>query len=138
MGAMPGKRNDHTPTGAREALRMTPEERLLYQHHLANLSGPGGVDNSDGSRSTLKAMTVGVNDKTYLIPSVWGGKIVSEDDAVTQADKVGWSKFPSYATPEEADARYDVIHKLMEGDGGAAISRAKIRMMSRPVIVGGG
>jgi delta 1-pyrroline-5-carboxylate dehydrogenase len=45
----------------------TPQERSLYQRHLTNLTGPGGVDNPDGSRSTLFQATVDHDGKTYAI-----------------------------------------------------------------------
>jgi len=36
---------------ANKSLNMTPQEQALYQRHLTNFYGTGGVDNSDGSRS---------------------------------------------------------------------------------------
>ena len=38
---------------ADKALKLTPEEQALYRRHLENLWGSGGVDNPDGSRSSL-------------------------------------------------------------------------------------
>ena len=51
-------------------LSLTPQERDLYQRHLTNLTGPGGVDNPDGSRSSLKALTVESDGKTYTLAEV--------------------------------------------------------------------
>lgn len=105
------------------ALHLTPEEKSLYQRHLSNLHGPGGVDNPDGSRSTLFQTTVEHDGKFYVIPTVFDGKILwdkgAADPAAKAVDKVkqiGWDKFPSYKSEEEAEARYDAMHKFMEKD----------------------
>lgn len=115
---------------ATSTLKLTPQELALYQMHLQNLTGPGGVDNPDGSRSTLYQAVQEHNGKFYNVPTVWNGKREVEpykrDDgtvmdvpnsaALANVEKVGWDKFPSYATPDEADARYDAMHKFMEQD----------------------
>lgn len=110
---------------ADKALTLTPEERSLYKRHLGNLTSAGGVDNADGSRSTLKALTVGFDDKTYLIPTVWGGKIVDSDTAIANAKKQGLDNFPSYKSEAEATARYDAMHSYMDKDVGAVKSAGK-------------
>lgn len=115
---------------AQGMLKLSPQEAALYQMHLKNLTGPGGVDNADGSRSTLYQSVQEHDGKFYNIPTVWGGKIETEkytDDrgkvwdvpnktALANVEKMGWDKFPSYSTPDEADARYDAMHKFMEQD----------------------
>lgn len=101
------------------AMKLAPEEKALYQRHLGNLIGAGGVDNPDGSRSTLFATTVGVDDRTFIIPTVWDGKILPPDQAMQRAKAEGLDKFPSYATVEEAQARYDQLHSFMEKDTAA-------------------
>lgn len=98
------------------AMKLSPQEKAQYLRHLANVNGPGGVDNADGTRSTLKQISVGVDGRTYNIPTVYDGKIVSNDDAVKRAEAQGWDSFPSYATPAEAEARYGQLHGFMEKD----------------------
>src|SRR5271166_6013636 len=66
-------------------MSLTPQETALYQQHLTNLYGPGGVDNPNGSRSTLFAVTAGFGDRTYVVPTVRNGKILSPGDAVQRA-----------------------------------------------------
>jgi muramidase (phage lysozyme) len=110
------------------ALKFTPQERALYQRHVTNLTGPGGVDNADGSRSTLFQATVDHDGKTYAIPTVWDGKILPVDQAVERVRAEGWDKFPAYKNPEEAEARYQKIHGFMEQDTAsyqASISRPR-------------
>lgn len=110
---------------ADKAMGLTPQERALYERHLTNLVGTGGVDNPDGSRSTLFQTTVEHAGKFYAIPTVWDGKILwnkgSEDpaaEAVKRVQQVGWDKFPSYASEDEAEARYGKMHDYMEKDTG--------------------
>lgn len=105
---------------AMQAMQLTPQEQALYQMHLQNLYGPGGVDNPDGSRSTLYQAVIEHNGKFYNIPTVWNGKIVPVPQAVANAHAAGGlDAFPSYATPEQADTRYQQMHGFMEKDTGA-------------------
>lgn len=101
---------------AQGAMDLNPQERSLYERHLKNLYSSGGVDNADGSRSTLFSTTVGVEDKTYMIPTVRDGKILPADQALEAAKKEGLDFFPSYASPGEAKTRYDQMHEYMEQD----------------------
>lgn len=104
---------------AKTEMNLTPQEQALYQRHLTNLSGPGGVDNADGSRSTLLQTTIEANGKTYNIPTVWGGKILSGQEAIAKAKAEGLDKFPSYPDEATAEARYQQMHAYMEKDTGS-------------------
>src|ERR1700727_1514900 len=95
---------------ANAAMKMSPQEQALYQMHLTNLHGPGGVDNSDGSRSTLYQITAQFGDKTYVLPTVWNGKIVPPDQAIQLAKQYGLDKFPAYGSDDEAEQRYQQMH----------------------------
>jgi hypothetical protein len=111
---------------ANTAMKMNPQEQALYQMHLQNLHGSGGVDNPDGSRSTLYQITVQFGDKTMVLPTVWGGKILPPDQAIQMAKQYGLDKFPSYGSDQEAQARYDQMHNYMEQDTAAYLkSRGK-------------
>lgn len=115
------------------AMNLTPQEKALYERHLTNLTGTGGVDNPDGSRSSLFQAVQPHDGKFYNIPTVWNGKIETEKwtnpgtgkvfdvpnkTAIANVEKEGWDKFPSYATPGEADARYMQMHNYMDKDTG--------------------
>jgi hypothetical protein len=104
---------------AMAALNLTPEEQALYMRHLANLYGTGGVDNPDGSRSSLLQMNVGMGDRAYNLPSVYDGQILSPDNAIARAVQSGLGQFPSYASPFQAENRYQQIHNYMDADTGA-------------------
>lgn len=102
---------------ALQDLAMTPQEDALYQRHLQNLYGPSGVDNPDGSRSTLFQINEELGGRNYNLPTVYEGSILSRDDAINRAIQQGLGNFPSYDTPEKADARYiDEMHPYMEDD----------------------
>ena len=119
---------------AKADLNLNPQEQALYQRHLTNLGGAGGVDNPDGSRSSLYQSVQEHDGKFYNVPTVWNGKIETEKwtrpedgkvfdvpnkTAMDNVRRTGWDSFPSYASAEEADARYDAMHKYMERDTGA-------------------
>lgn len=122
---------------ATSEMNLNPQEQNLYQIHLNNLWGPGGVDNADGSRSTLYQSVQEHNGSYYNIPTVWDGKRETEpwtrDDgkvfdvpnatALANVDKAGWDTFPSYPTADAADARYDQMHGYMEKDTTAYFNR---------------
>lgn len=97
-------------------MQLTPQERALYARHLENLYGNGGVDNPDGSRSTLYTMNVGVGDKAYNLPTVYDGQILSPESALTRARAQGLDGFPSYASPFAAENRYTRMHNYMDRD----------------------
>lgn len=97
-------------------MALTPQEGALYDRHLSNLKGKGGVDNADGTRSTLYATTIEVDGKTYIIPTVYDGKKLPVEEAITRAKAEGLDKFPSYGSNAEAGERYQKLHGFMEKD----------------------
>jgi hypothetical protein len=110
------------PSAASAGEVLTPQEQNLVEHHLDNLYGPGKVISPSGNVSTvLQAVTTRRPDgsRYYNIPTVWDGKVLTVDEAAERAAKAGWDKWPSYATPEQADLRYEWMHDLMAKDTGA-------------------
>ena len=102
---------------AHQALQLTPQERGLYERHLANLNGPGKVEHPDGSISTLYQMSVtGPGNQIYNIPSVYNGKIVEPEKAMKYAEQQGWHTFPSYPDEKTAEARYQQMHQYFNQD----------------------
>lgn len=104
---------------AKATLDMTPQEQALYQRHVDNLTGPGGVDHPNGDRSTIYQAVVNHDGMFYNIPTVWDGAIISTDQAVKRVAEEGWDKFPKYATPMAAEFRYAQMHDYMEKDTAA-------------------
>jgi hypothetical protein len=104
---------------ADQEMKLSPQEKALYERHLTNLIGSGGVTNPNGSRSTLKDATFEIDGRTYVIPTVRNGELLSSDEALKQARTEGLDKFPSYGSEAEASARYDKLHSFMEKDTAA-------------------
>ena len=101
---------------ADKILKLSPEEKALYQRHLTNMAKTqGGIQNGD-KKSSLLATTVEVDGKTYVIPTVRDGKILPTKEAVDAAAAEGFDKYPSYPDEVTAKARYDKVHDFMERD----------------------
>lgn len=99
------------------SLHLTPQETFLYQHHLNNLERVGkggGIINADGSISTIKNITREIDGKTYIFPTIWDGKELPVPEATMKAQQAGFDKWPSYKSQDEADKRYDAMHKFMD------------------------
>lgn len=104
---------------ATDKLDLTPQEQNLYRFHLANLNGPGKVTQPDGEISTLLQRVVrGPGGKYYNIPSVWDGRVLSEEQAKARAARIGWDNWPSYSSAKAADARYEKMHEFIDQDTG--------------------
>lgn len=107
---------------AKSDLNLTSQEQDLYRQHLTNLWGDGGVnnpptaDNPNWTRSTLRQMSMEQDGKTYNVPTVHEGKILSNDEAADKAVANGLDKYPSYASEDEAESRYSKMHDYMEKD----------------------
>jgi hypothetical protein len=115
---------------ADEDMGLSPEERSLYERHLMNLSGPGGVDNPDGSRSTIYNTTTERDGRTYVIPTIYNGRAVHPDHAAELAEQQGLHNFPSYPSEREADDRYQRMHGYMERDTQDRMGRQQDEQLS--------
>lgn len=106
---------------AQSALSMTPQEQALYKRHLDNLWGSGGVDNPDGSRSSLYQMsTPGPDGQIYNIPTIYNGqKLLAPGQALGRAEAQGLGNFPAYPSFDAAESRYDQMHQFMDKDTAA-------------------
>lgn len=115
IGNVLGINPSRNMAAANSAMNLTPEEMALYQHHLNNLQ-KGGVQNSDGSTSTLYQLSFQDGDRTYNIPTIYGNTRLDPEDAIARAYKTGLQKFPSYASPFAAENRYQKLHNYLEAD----------------------
>lgn len=113
---------------------LTPQEKTLYQTHLTNLGGKGGVNNPDGTRSTLFATTVEIDGKTYILPTVYGGQKITPAEAIKKAQAAGLQNFPSYASQADADKRYGQLHEFMEKDTKNFLQGSSATLASNPKV----
>ena len=120
-----GPRANHMAE-ADKAMSLTPQEKYLYNTHLDNLHGTGKIVHDNGAISSLLQMSFeGPGGKVYNIPTVWGGRQLSPDDAIQAAQQVGLDKFPSYSSEDEAEGRYQQLHGYLEKDTADFIARAR-------------
>lgn len=73
------------------------EDNPILQHHQKNVDEGTYVKNDDGSISTVYTTIMGDGEYEYLIPQVWDGKILSEEEAWDRAMSSGidWPKEPA-------------------------------------------
>lgn len=114
---------------ATKDLNLTPAEQALYQRHLSNMFGPGGVDHANGSRSSIFQTTMQNPDTAqyHNVPTVWNGKIEASFDpngkftgitpqGEANINAAGLNSFPAYSSEDEAEARYQKMHDYMDKD----------------------
>lgn len=75
------------------------------------------VQNPDGSRSNVVLGGFEIDGKNYIIPTMVGGKRLSNEEALAIARQNGLDKYPWKATREEADAYAQKIHSLVDEQG---------------------
>lgn len=75
------------------------------------------VQNPDGSSSNVKLGTFGVDKKQYVIPTMVGGKQLSDMDAFETAKKYGMENYPSFGSIEQADNWAKKYHSRVQPDG---------------------
>jgi hypothetical protein len=115
VGNVLGMYPNRNMLAANAAMRLTPQEMALYQHHLDNAQ-KGGVQNPDGTTSTLYQLSFDDGGRTYNVPTIYGNTRLSPDDAIALARKIGLQNFPSYASDFEAENRYHRMHNYLERD----------------------
>tara|TARA_B100000029_G_scaffold404359_1_gene404393 strand:- start:363 stop:749 length:387 start_codon:yes stop_codon:yes gene_type:complete len=84
----------------------------ILRHHYQNIVTGNFKRNDDGSISTVFTRQVDLNGVPTLIPSVYDGKILSEEAAIERAlnSKIAW---PTAATHQEL-RDYDIrLHENM-------------------------
>ncbi|WP_089133129.1 D-Ala-D-Ala carboxypeptidase family metallohydrolase [Sphingorhabdus sp. SMR4y] len=67
------------------------------------------VKNGDGSISTVRTISIGVDGGEVVIPTVLKGRVVSDEEAIQHYERTG-ANFGTFATPEEATAFAEELH----------------------------
>ena len=66
--------------------------------------------NADGSISTVRTISIGTDTGEVLIPTVVGGKVVSNEEAIAHYRETG-ENFGTFESPEAATAYAEKLHK---------------------------
>lgn len=72
------------------------------------------VKNQDGTVSTVRTISIGTNQGEVLIPTVVGGRVVSDDEAIAHYERTG-ENFGTFRTPSEATAFAEKLHQYHQG-----------------------
>ena len=89
------------------------------------------VHNPDGSVSTVRSITIGGNgEPTYLIPTVVGKKVVSNDDAVANFRKTG-EHLGQFDSNANADAYARSLHEDQAKEYVGKARGGKVRKVMR-------
>lgn len=95
-----------------------PGQGLYVVGQPAGLTAPGNLDlnkrpivkNPDGSISTVRTMGIGVDGRQVLIPTVVGGKVVTNEQAIEHYRQTG-ENLGTFDTPENANAYAELLHQ---------------------------
>jgi len=109
-----GFRRDQPPA----TLNMNDREDRLVAHHYENIATGNSKLNDDGSLSTIRSASVGINGRTYVIPTIWGGEQVDLETAVglAKASEGGLSSWPNFDDSPEGIAKSGAYDKKIHED----------------------
>jgi len=75
------------------------------------------VQNEDGSSSNVRLGTFGLDDKSYVIPTMVDGKQLTGIEALDIAKKHGINKYPEFNSVKQADDWAKKYHGNVQPDG---------------------
>lgn len=75
------------------------------------------VTNKDGSKSNVKLATVGIGNKTFVIPTMVEGKDLPIKEAVKTAIDYGLTNYPSFSNPQDAESWSEKYHGSIDEKG---------------------
>jgi hypothetical protein len=104
-----------SPTGGATSA-LTPFKPSVNAIRAGNLPTDirNKVTNPDGSISTVRTMSIGVDGGEVLIPTVVGGRVLSDQDAIAHYRSTG-ENFGTFRTPDEATTYAKQLHGYHEG-----------------------
>lgn len=94
----------------------TPQEQALIQYHRDNLSRGTELKDEQGTTTVLITGMQGPDGREYLVPGFFDGKRQSPAAIAERVGKIGWDRFPSYATLDDAEQATKRLHDLIEED----------------------
>lgn len=69
------------------------------------------AQNPDGSISTVRTMSIGTDKGEVLIPTVYGNRVLSDEEAIQRWRKTG-ENFGTFASVDDANAYAEWLHNL--------------------------
>jgi hypothetical protein len=95
----------------------------LTEHHLNNLANDTAFENTDelgvrdGVISTIRTLTFEQDGKTYVVPTVFDGKILDNDDAIARAMRDGvYEVFNTLEEAEDFDRKIHQDNAILNGE----------------------
>lgn len=102
-----------------------PEKSKEYAKGNIDLNARPVAKNADGSVSTVRSISINEDGKEILIPTVSpDGRVVSDEEAIDMYHKTG-KHLGEFATPEEATAYANKLHKSQEKQYANPVSTAQ-------------
>jgi hypothetical protein len=100
------------------SINMDDRDDRLVAHHYNNIATGNSVLNENGSLSTIRSTSVGINGRTYVLPTVWEGKIVDIETAINNAKNAegGLSSWPNFPDTEEGISEAGVYDQKIHND----------------------
>lgn len=102
LSTPPPEMDDHAALGQRSQGNLDPFNRPMLQ-------------NPDGGYSTTSSISVGTDKGETIIPTVVGGKRLSNEDAMKHYRETG-ENFGAFDTPENADVYAQHLHEVQAED----------------------
>jgi hypothetical protein len=110
--------NGKTRNERAEASKLFIQTMAHADQTIQGLITPGNIDvsklpaikNADGSVSTVRSISIEEDGKTYLIPTVIDGKVVSDDEATASFNKTG-KHLGVFSDTKSADAYAQQLHE---------------------------
>ena len=99
-------------------MEISDKEQNLIKYHREVLANKDHMI-EDGALTSIYivGVTNPANGRIYNVPGYFDGKIQSDKNAADRANSIGWDKFPSYESGEQADRAAEKLHKIIEQDG---------------------
>lgn len=94
-----------------------PKRRVNQSNNKSFPTRHPTVANKDGSRSNVRIATFGFGKKFVAIPTMVGGRQLSDDAAVKKARRMGLSKYPSFKSQKLADQWAKKNHDKIDASG---------------------
>jgi hypothetical protein len=86
----------------------------ITRHHYENLAAGKEVRHKDGKVSTVYTIQVEIDGKPTLIPTVWDGKIIDDQEEAKRRAIASRKQWPQRKTHEELRKFDQAIHRNMK------------------------